>query len=206
MSKFAVRQETSKPSTNFDNLGKMREGAGVDAGDEKVIKKCWRRWNRSAVARKRRCLKKKKNVTRVISGLLTWCVYELLKEASGKCSGGSNMPCLTQRETISGGAARASAAWAFLSWDFSVSTEDVRFRCGARRLMERGSSGFFGICCCFVPNALWIFSPIKNRTFIFPVSQNNLINIFIFIADTEISPYAPTDPVFTSLNSLKLKS
>lgn len=31
----------------------------------------------------------------VISGLLTWCVYELLKEASGKCSGGSNIPYFT---------------------------------------------------------------------------------------------------------------
>lgn len=39
----------------------------------------------------------KRNVIMVFSGLLTWCDYELSKEASGTCAGGSNMPYFTQK-------------------------------------------------------------------------------------------------------------
>lgn len=56
----------------------------------------------------------------VFSGLLTWRVYELLKEASGKCSGGSDMPYFTQQETVRD----KTWSWVFL-WDIPVSVEDV---------------------------------------------------------------------------------
>lgn len=39
-------------------------------------------------------------VSMVVSGLLTRCVCELSKEASGKCSGGSNMPYFTLRPEV----------------------------------------------------------------------------------------------------------
>lgn len=54
----------------------------------------------------------KKEVIMVISGLLTWCVYESSKEACGKCSGGSNMPYFTlfNKKKISDDAAWTSAS------------------------------------------------------------------------------------------------
>lgn len=83
----------SKPSTDLTILGD-KKGARVNMGDEKVIKKLEVVKQESCKRIRRLCVFLK-NVIMVISGLLTWCVYELLKEASGKCSGGSNMPYFT---------------------------------------------------------------------------------------------------------------
>lgn len=71
----------SKPSTNFDNLWRQ---AGVNVGDEKVIKKF--QAVKSASRKRTRsvtCLKEI-TVTVVFSSLLTWCVYELLKRGEWK--------------------------------------------------------------------------------------------------------------------------
>lgn len=133
-----VRQEVSKPSTNL-TISWDKKGAGVKHGTWKSDQKVR---GRELGELEENAEVIKKNLPMVISGLLTWCVYALSKEASGKYSEDQICLILSNRRKYVVKQLRSQQVECFCK----IFDCMVKYGAGLLSLLKREMSGF-GIFC-----------------------------------------------------------